>query len=424
MIEKLGHTSMTEPLIRALLNAEREVNRSKQLVQTSRQKLQDAENKINLVNETKQRSDDAKKAQPGLEDAISDLERLLATVESLAATENSRRNATPEIRAKNREWAQALERVQKDDRTANQLLTDCSFLESEIEQYRSQFEDRKKAASIRMETHYKSVQAKRQELAQTRRDRLISYLERMGKHSSTEIEFVKLNTHVTVYRALLGSVQMELNALNSRDESALANLRREVDKIETMIRNIEPHTVVSAAEVRKIEEQCEAYQREINQTEALLKDTIIKMSQLEHAQDQLNKDIQKAEDENEQYRSSLQNAETETPDLEQEVENSKNRSQLNAQAELARLEEALRQAKQSCESNERRLLEKQRSVNDQKIPKETETMINRIQKERIRLEERMRQLQNEKLDVSAQLARRSSRDAPVPGTVDVEELGL
>jgi chromosome segregation ATPase len=217
---------------------------------------------------------------------------------------------------------------------------------------------------------------------------------------------------------------MELNALNSRDESALANLRREVDKIETMIRNIEPHTVVNAAEMRKIEQQCEAYQKEINQTEAILEDTIIKMSQLEHQQDELSKDIQKAEDLNEHLRSSLQDAEAATPDLEQEVENSKNRSQLNAQAELARLEADLRQAKLACETNEKRLQEKQQAIHDQKIPKETETMINRIQKERVRLEERTRQLQNERLDVVAQVARRSSKDSPVPGTVDAEELGL
>jgi peptidoglycan hydrolase CwlO-like protein len=105
-------------------------------------------------------------------------------------------------------------------------------------------------------------------LANNSRERLTSYLDQQQKHANVEIDFVKLPTHVLVYRALLGSIQMELNALNSRDESALANLRREVDKIEGMIHQIQPHTVVTYAEVRQIQAQCEAYQKEINQTAA------------------------------------------------------------------------------------------------------------------------------------------------------------
>jgi chromosome segregation ATPase len=414
---------LKETLIRAFQNAEREVSRSRQLVQTSRQKILDAEKKIDLINETKERAAAAKASMPELETRVGELDRLLAKVESLAASENSRQNATPEVRAKNREIEQALEQVQKDERTATQLLTDCSFLETEIESSRSEFEERKSAATIRLGTVYKNIQEIRHELANTRRERLSSYLERQQKHANVEIEFVKLTTHVLVYRSLTGSVQLELNALNSRDESALANLRREVEKVESMIRQIQPHTVISEAELRQIQVNCETYLKEITQTEALLKDNIIRMSQLENIQDELSKEIQKAEDMNEQLREAVQAAEGATPDLEQEVETSKTRAQTSAQAEIANLTQQVHSARADAEAAARRLEARKSELKDQRVPKETETMISRIQKERIRVEERTRQLQSDRLNVVAMAARRSNTNSPVPGTTEDDELG-
>jgi chromosome segregation ATPase len=272
---------------------------------------------------TRQRSSEAQQNQEQLEEQIGELERLLAKVETLAASENSRQNSTPEVRKINQRIEEPLEEVQRVETKASALALDVSYLEHEIESTRTDFEERKNAASILLENRYKSIQEIRHELANARRTSLQTYLERHQKHAAQEIEFVRLQTNVLVYRQLLTSVQLEVNCLNSRDQSAVANLRRELEQVELAIKQIPIHDPLDTRDVTAVQRSCEDWLKEINATETELKEYIIKMSQAEGSQDKLAKEIQQAEDMNESLRVGLAAEDTQMGELEREIETTK-----------------------------------------------------------------------------------------------------
>jgi hypothetical protein len=403
-----------EALIRGYLAAERQVTRLKQLVQTNNQKLADVQKKMDMIMETRERATEAQQNQENLECQIGDLERLLAKVETLAASENSRHNSTPEVRKINQRIEEALEEVQRVEAKASALALDCSYLEHEIESTRTEFEERKNAATILLENRYKSIQDIRHELANARRTSLQTFLERQQKHAAQEIEFVRLQTNVLVYRQLLTSVQLEVNCLNSRDQSAIMNLRRELEQVELAIKQVPIHDPLDPKDVLALQRSCDDCLREINATETELKEYIIKMSQAEGSQDKLAKEIQQAEDMNESLRVGLAAEDTLTGELEREIEITKLKTASNTQDQIAELERKIALEEMSMMQKQKQLSDLRRADSDQSISPAMQSIVGRMQRERRRVEERIKELQHEKLDIAAQNARLSMASSPVP----------
>jgi chromosome segregation ATPase len=405
-----------ETLIRNFLAAERNVSRIKELVKTARQKSGDIDKKITLINDTRSLAKEATEGMTELNKSLVTLERLLAKVETLAASENSRQNATPEVRAVNQKIEAALEQVQREEAHASQLKTDVSDAEREIESNKTEFEERKQAAQVRLENVYKNIFEMRQAITVTRRDNLNRFLEKQVKLADAEIEHVKIYTHVLTYRQLLSSVQLEIAGLNSRDPTALANINREVEKIDQMLASIPLHQGITEAQVKDEQAACEALSKEIQQLDAQLKDAIVKTSRSENELDKINREIQLALDLNEDLQIKLSSADAKGSELEQLLEDARVRAKTSTAVAIDSLQKEIAVKEAELQKTQAQLKElRQTDTDTTSVPLAMQGIIQRMKKEFATLEHRKAVLEKEKLDLAAANARMNLSSSAIPG---------
>jgi chromosome segregation ATPase len=241
-------------------------------------------------------------------------------------------------------------------------------------------------------------------------------LEKQVKLADAEIDHVKIYTHVLTYRQLLSSVQLEIAGLNSRDPTALANINREVEKIDQMLASIPIHQGITEAQVKDEQAACEALSKEISQLDAQLKDAIVKTSRSENDLDKINRDIQLALDLNEDLQVKLSAAEARGSELEQELEDAKTRAKTSTAVAIDLLQKEIAAKEAELQNTQAQLKElRQTDTDTTSVPLAMQGIIQRMKKELGVLENRRAVLEKEKLDLAAANARMNLSTSVIPG---------
>jgi hypothetical protein len=117
---------------------------------------------------------------------------------------------------------------------------------------------------------------------------------------------------------------------------------------------------------------------------------------------------------NESLRVGLAAEDTQTGELEREIEITNMKTKSNSQDQIAELERKIALEEMSMMQKQKQLADLRRADSDQSISPAMQSIVGRMQRERRRLEERIKELQHEKLDIAAQNARLSMASSPVP----------